>query len=182
MIKRRRFFPSHESSPNFAPGTKEKMQELLKITKTSSELKRVQCILLGSVGSSSENISLLVGFHPQYVRVIWSEYRKKGEDFLLGERRGGRRNILLEQKEEEEFLAPFFEKAKTGGILIVSEIHRAHKKRIGKDIPLSSTYNLLHRHNWRKIAPRSSHPKGDEEKREEYKALVFPPTGDKGKD
>jgi hypothetical protein len=33
-----------------------------------------------------------------------------------------------------------------------------------------------------KIAPRSSHPKGDEEKREEYKALVFPPTGDKGKD
>jgi transposase len=79
--------------PNFAPGTKEKMQELLKITKTSSELKRVQCILLGSVGSSSENISLLVGFHPQYVRVIWSEYRKKGEDFLLGERRGGRRNI-----------------------------------------------------------------------------------------
>jgi transposase len=168
--------------PNFAPGTKEKMQELLKITKTSSELKRVQCILLGSVGSSSENISLLVGFHPQYVRVIWSEYRKKGEDFLLGERRGGRRNILLEQKEEEEFLAPFFEKAKTGGILIVSEIHRAHKKRIGKDIPLSSTYNLLHRHNWRKIAPRPSHPKGDEEKREEYKALVFPPTGDKGKD
>jgi transposase len=114
--------------------------------------------------------------------VIWSEYRKKGEDFLLGERRGGRRNILLEQKEEEEFLAPFFEKAKTGGILIVSEIHRAHKKRIGKDIPLSSTYNLLHRHNWRKIAPRPSHPKGDEEKREEYKALVFPPTGDKGKD
>jgi hypothetical protein len=83
---------------------------------------------------------------------------------------------------EEEFLAPFFEKAKTGGILIVSEIHRAHKKRIGKDIPLSSTYNLLHRHNWRKIAPRPSHPKGDEEKREEYKALVFPPTGDKGKD
>jgi A/G-specific adenine glycosylase len=69
-----------------------------------------------------------------------------------------------------------------GSILIVSEIHRAHKKRIRKDIPLSSTYNLLHRHNWRKIAPRPSHPKGDEEKREEYKALVFPPTGDKGKD
>ena len=70
--------------------------------------------------------------------------------------------------EEAEFLAPFFEKAKTGGILIVGEIKQALDARLGRKVALSSAYNLLHRHNWRKLAPDKRHPKADVTAQEDW--------------
>jgi hypothetical protein len=37
-------------------------------------------------------------------------------------KRGGRHQANLSKEEEHEFLAPFFEKAKSGGILVVNDI------------------------------------------------------------
>ncbi|MDR0250284.1 MAG: winged helix-turn-helix domain-containing protein [Burkholderiales bacterium] len=34
---------------------------------------------------------------------------------------------------------------------------------------LSSVYNLLHRHGWRKLAPDKRHPKSDPQAQEEWK-------------
>jgi len=169
----------------FKEGTAEEVSKLLKEAKTGTETetKRIQCVLLGAKGLTSENIGIVTGYHPQHVRRVWQQYRKGGVNTLVGERRGtGRGNAHLKKRAEKEFLSSFVEKANRSGILIVSEVYEAHKKRLGKNIPLSSTYNLLHRHNWRKIAPRPQHPQGDKEKQEEYKALVFPPTNCSGKD
>lgn len=44
--------------------------------------------------------------------------------------------------EEVAFLAPFFEKAKAGGILVVGEIKRAMDVRLGRKVALASAYNL----------------------------------------
>jgi hypothetical protein len=55
--------------------------------------------------------------------------------------------------EEKEFLAPFLEKARCGGILVANEIHRAMEAHLGGKIALACAENLLHRHNWRKLAP-----------------------------
>lgn len=167
----------------FREGAEEEVARLLKKAKSGTETKRIQCVLLGTKGLTSENISVVTGYHPQHVRRVWQQYREKGKKALIGERRGsGKGNAHLERREEKEFLSCFVEKANRSGILIVSEVHEAHKKRLGKSIPLSSTYNLLHRHNWRKITPRPQHPQGDKEKQEEYKALVFPPANHQGKD
>ena len=72
-------------------------------------------------------------------------------------------------EEEKAFLAPFFEKAAVGGILVVSEIKQALDGRLGRSTALASTYNLLHRHGWRKLAPDTRHPKADTEAQEEWK-------------
>jgi len=58
----------------------------------------------------------------------------------------------MNREEEERFLAPFLEKASSGGILVVSKIKEALDGRLGRKVALSSTYNLLHWHNWRKLA------------------------------
>lgn len=83
-------------------------------------------------------------------------------------KRGGRRRENMSKEEEAAFLAPFFDKAACGDILIVSEIKRALDKRMDRETALASTYNLLHRHNWRKLAPDKRHPKTDVEAQLEW--------------
>jgi hypothetical protein len=64
----------------------------------------------------------------------------------------------MTRDEEAAFLAPFFEQAKVGGILIVGEIKQALDVRLGRKVALASAYNLLHRHGWRKLAPDKRPP------------------------
>lgn len=161
-------------TPKFKPGIKERMQFLLAKAKKASEVKRIQCVLFGTLGASSVNIGPMVGFHPQYVRVVWLRYREEGETFLLEEKRGrSRARAHLTLEEEASFLKPFLRAADKGGLLTVSEVHRAYEKEIGKTAQPSVVYRLLARHGWRKIAPRPSHPKSDKEATEKFRGL-FP--------
>ncbi len=167
--------------PKFPEGTIKIMEGLLATSLTGPELRRVQSVLLGAQGMSSLIIKTIVGYSPEHIRLIWGNYRNKGEEALLGETRGsGRGKAHMTADEEKKFLAPFIGKAKKSGILIVSEVHEAHKEKLGKEtMHHSITYNLLHRHNWRKIVPRPAHPKGDKEAQEEFRAS-FPPESTKG--
>lgn len=163
----------------FPRGTQQIMEILLKQATSVPEFKRIQTVLMGCQGISSSVTAHLVGYCPEHVRLVWRRYRKEGEGFLLGEQRGQvRGKAFLSLEEERRFLAPFLQKANAAGILIVSEVHREYERRYGKRVYPSVIYNLLHRHGWRKIVPRPSHPKGDAEARETYKALVFPPADD----
>lgn len=170
-------------SVSFPDGTKDQMEILLKTALSGPELRRVQSILLGAQGINSSIIASIVGYSSVYVRKLWKKYRLEGKDGLLGEKRGAvRGKARLSLQEEENFLSPFFEKAKNSGILIVSEVHQAHKELLQKvNLHRSVTYNLLHRHGWRKIVPRPFHPKADFEKQREWKS-AFPPGSQKGKE
>jgi transposase len=82
---------------------------------------------------------------------------------------GGRKRENMTLQEEREFLAPFFEEAAIGGILVVGQVKAALDKRLGREVALASAYNLLHRHNWRRLAPDKRHPKSDPLAQEEWK-------------
>ena len=82
---------------------------------------------------------------------------------------GGRKRQNMTLQEEREFLAPFLESAATGGILVVGQIKAALDRRLGREVALASAYNLLHRHDWRKLAPDKRHPKSDPTAQEEWK-------------
>ena len=82
---------------------------------------------------------------------------------------GGRRRENMSRAEEEIFLAPFLEKAAAGGILVIREIKQALDEHLGRKTALASVYNLLHRHNWRKLAPDKRHPKSDAIAQEDWK-------------
>jgi transposase len=82
---------------------------------------------------------------------------------------GGRKRQNMTVQEERDFLAPFLESAAAGGVLVVGEIKAALDKRLGREVALASAYNLLHRHNWRKLAPDKRHPKSDPLAQQEWK-------------
>lgn len=82
---------------------------------------------------------------------------------------GGRNHANMSLAEEQEFLKPFIEKAKNGQIVIVNEIHCALEQHLKRHVALGSAYNLLHRHEWRKLSPRKRHVKADVSAQEEWK-------------
>jgi hypothetical protein len=58
--------------------------------------------------------------------------------------RGGRRRENMSIEEERAFLLPFFQRAKTGGFLVVNDIKEAMDIRLGRHVALASAYNILH--------------------------------------
>lgn len=72
---------------------------------------------------------------------------------------GGRRKSLLTAEEEVEFLKPWAEQARNAGLIVLSPIRAALAQRVGHAVKPSVVWRLLARHNWRKVAPDTKHPK-----------------------
>lgn len=82
---------------------------------------------------------------------------------------GGRRRALMSLEEEEEFLRPWAEQAKAGGVLVLSPIRAALAQRLGRKVNRSVVWRFLARHGWRKVAPDTRHPKSDPQIQEAWK-------------
>jgi transposase len=148
----------------------EKAKELLSKARTVEQLRQAQSVVLPlEYGFSMERTSEMTGVSKGWASHLRTEFiRAKG---MVGKKktRGGRRRENMTFEEEVAFLAPFFEKASKGGILVVGEIKEELDKRLKRKIALASAYNLLHRHGWRKLAPDKRHPKADIEVQDEWK-------------
>ena len=139
--------------------------------KTVEELRQAQAVVLPlefglSLQQTAQAIGVSVGWACQLRRRF---VREGGASGPSRTRPGGRRRENMSREEEALFLAPFFEKAKVGGILIVGEIKQALDARLGRKVALASAYNLLHRHGWRKLAPDKRHPQADVATQETWK-------------
>jgi transposase len=157
------------------PGlTRERLQNLQRKAVTKRDLQRVQCLVFRQFGCPSHDAGVFTGMSAVSVRRVWSDWQKKGEEGLFGDGRGGRYNENMTEEEEKEFLSPFLQEAEKGGVLVVHDVHRAYEKKMGRKIPTSTIYAMLHRCGWRKIVPQPSHPQGDPIAREKFQA-TFPP-------
>jgi transposase len=83
--------------------------------------------------------------------------------------RGGRRHENFTPEREREVLQPFLERARSGGILVVPELKPLLEAELGREMALSSVYNLLHRHGWRKLAPDKHHPQHNAQAQQDWK-------------
>ena len=141
----------------------EMAQEMILRAKTIDELRQAQAVVLPlAYGLSLEQTARVIGRS-----VVWTcRLRNR---FLAGEtvgdgqreRPGGRRRENLSVDRERELLEPFLERARNGGILVVLQIKAELEVALGRSLALSSVYNLLHRHGWRKLAPDKRHPQSD---------------------
>ncbi len=154
--------------------TDRKLVNLQKQAATKREFQRVQCLYLRKHGATSKGIAAALALSAISVKRVWSDYRKHGEENILKDKRGGRYRQNMTAVEEQEFLAPFFQKAARGELLIVNGIKDAYEKKLKRPVPKSTIYAMLHRHGWRKITPRPTHPKGNASSREIFK-VSFPP-------
>lgn len=119
---------------------------------------RLKALELRAKGMKSKEVSLATGFHAAYITTLVAKYRKHGLEAISGNHYGGnRRNMSIE--EEAAILAPFQARAEKGELVEVSEIRAAYQNAVDHPIGNSQIYFVLHRHGWRKVMPRSKHPK-----------------------
>src|SRR5664280_2540245 len=139
--------------------------------KTIEGLRKLQAVVLPlEFGLTLEQTAQATGVSVGWVSQLRNRFIREGGSFDDDRpKRGGRYRQNMNREEEERFLAPFLEKASSGGILVVSEIKEALDRRLGREVALSSTYNLLHRHNWRKLAPDKRHPQSDIQVQDNWK-------------
>jgi transposase len=138
----------------FPNNAAERLEKLLASSGSVAERCRLQCVYLrAKYGYSAEQIAKETGLKLQTVRNIHSLFLKNGEAALKLSGKGGRKNFHLDLESETALLAGFEEEAKSGGIK-VSRIQTAYQKMVGKKLPSSTIYRMLHRHGWRKFAYR----------------------------
>lgn len=135
-----------------------------------AEFRRAQAVLLPAVmGATLEQTAALLGVSRASVPRLQARFRASVQAGGSPPRWGGRRRSLMTFDEEKEFLEPWAEQAKAGGILVVSVIRAALAQRLGRPVKPSVVYRLLERHGWRKVAPDTHHPKRNPAAQEDWK-------------
>jgi transposase len=147
-----------------------KAQVLVAKTTDLQEFRAAQSVLLPALAHTTlEQTAALLGVGRASVPRLQARLRQTSTWAPARPRWGGRRRALLTVEEEEEFLAPWLQPAKEGGVLVVSPLRAALAQQLGRPVKASVIYRLLSRHGWRKVAPDTRHPKSDPQAQEEWK-------------
>lgn len=134
--------------------------------------RRLRALEMSAQGKNAKETGEVCGFHPSYITQIIAKYRDGGLEAITGKHYGGNhRNMSVE--EEAAILEPFLKAAEEGKIVTTAEIKAAYQEAVGHPIGAGQIYYVLRRHGWRKVMPRSEHPKkANEEAIEASKKLT----------
>jgi transposase len=150
-----------------------RLKKALRREKDPVVRQRIQMVLLRENGKTQPEIAELTGTSLSTVNRAHMAYDNGGVNALRPKPKGGRRRENMTLDEERRFLAPFAKAAGAGELLNIRELKIAYEETIGHPTSDSTIYNLLARHEWRKLMPRPFHPQRDEEAQEAYKKGAF---------
>ena len=135
----------------------EEIKKARRANKNKNTEKRLYILQLRATGTTIIKTAELTSTTRSYVSKLVRKYFDEGLDAVIKDhRRSNRYNMTFQ--EEEEFLKPYLSKAELGQIVDVGEIKAAYEEKVGHSIGGGQIYRVLHRHNWRKVMPRSKHP------------------------
>ena len=139
--------------------------EILEKIRTSENFRRQQkwWIVYNALVDprTAAEIAKHTGTTQRLVHQVISDYNRNGASAIETPGKGGRRSSYLSHTEEQAFLSELEPQAKRGQITTQAEVKQAFEQRVGKQAHKTTIYRLLQRHRWRKLKPRSRHPKAD---------------------
>ncbi len=149
----------------------EKIVAAEKETQNKRISKKLRVLMLRYEGLDNKTISERLDISPTRITHLIGEYKRDGlEKYIQNKYGGNHRN--MSKAEENEILDQFKIKAEAGQVVSAQEIKAAFDEKLGRDTGRGYVYMVLDRHNWRKVMPRSKHPKkADEEAIEASKKL-----------
>jgi transposase len=136
----------------------EKIKTEEKATQDKQISRKLKVLMLRYEGRENKTIAERTGFSETRVSHLITEYKKNGlKEYARKKYGGNHRNMTKE--EEEEILEKFRKDAEAGHVVTAQEIKKAFDEKLGRDTGRGYIYMLLARHGWRKVMPRSRHPK-----------------------
>ena len=141
--------------------TKNQIDEIGEARKTNRDKqveKRLHAVQLRGEGKRNREIAQQLETASDMISRWVSMYTGGGLAALLPKKREAHhRNMSY--ADEKSFLEAYVERAEAGQMVEVSEIKAAYEARVKHCIGSGQIYRVLKRHGWRKIKPRSRHPK-----------------------
>ena len=128
-----------------------RLKRALKREKNPTMRERIQMVLLRENGITQPQIAEVMEPRPSGGRI--------------------RENMTL--AEDKSLLDSFSKAAGAGEMLNIHDLKAGYEKAIGHPTSNSTIYNLLDRHNWRKLMPRPFHPDRDVEAQIDFKKKAF---------
>ena len=119
--------------------------------------KRFQILLLRMRGTPVYEITAVTGASQPTIWRICSQYQKHGLSGMRPVHRGGNRKLT--QDAEATILQCLEAKATSGQYSRVAELQADFEAQSCVSYHPYAFYRLLRRHGWRKVVPRSQHPK-----------------------
>ena len=116
----------------------------------------------------AKDIAKDMGVSVSKVHTLIPRYNKMGVAAVETKGKGGRHRENMTLKEEQKLLEGFFERAAKGELVTVREIKREYEKVVGHKVAETTIYRILKRHKWRKVMPRSRHPKANTQKQKDF--------------
>ncbi len=149
--------------PKMYKFTEEQVEELKiarKKNKNKKVDKRLEALQLRAEGKNRNEVSTKTGFCKQYITDLTANYHKNGLGAIVDNHYpGNHRNMSFE--DEAAILKGFEKAAEEGKVVETSDILKAYEEKLGRscDKDHGRIYRVLARHGWRKVMPRSRHPK-----------------------
>lgn len=147
-------------------------RERVSKARSADDLRQAQAILLPlELGLSLEQTALAIGRSVSLTCRLRNRKRREraNEIPVRKAKRELRNRATATLAEEAVLLDQVLAGASAGGVVVIPSLKPAFEKALGREIALSTLYRILARHGWRKLAPDTAHPKGDPERREEFK-------------
>lgn len=103
---------------------------------------------------------------------VWrwlQQFNRAGPDAVVARPRGGRRLAHLTAQQETTLLRRFRARALRGRVLTADDVRPAVEDVLGRPVSRAYVYDLLRRHDWRKVMPRPRHVEADPAAQTAYK-------------
>lgn len=133
-----------------------------KAAKGKKGSRRLRVLMMRYEGYSATETAKILGINRSSVYLQYRKYEAEGLEGFTQNKYKGNHHALTETQ-EKEILEQFEKAAEAGQVVTAQDIKRAFDEVRGKDTGRGYIYMLLERHGWRKVMPRSKHPKAANE-------------------
>ena len=136
----------------------ERIKAASKANRNKRVAKRLEVLELRYARKSNTEIAEKTGFNKLYVTTLIQIYKKQGlEEYIRIKQTSHRRN--MSEEEEAKVLAQCEEEAEAGKVLTAETVRRKLEEQLGRETSTNYVYRVMERNGWRKVMPRSRHPK-----------------------
>lgn len=136
----------------------EQVNVLSKLNRDKDVERRLRVIIMRYQGLKDREIAEKVGITHNYVSELCKMFKQMGAE-KFAQRKYTSHNHAMSKEEEAQILEVFRDRAERGEVVCAQEIKKVFDERRGKDTGRGYIYGVLKRHGWRRIMPRSRHPK-----------------------
>ena len=136
----------------------ERIKAASKANRNKRVAKRLEVLELRYARKSNAEIAEKTGFNKQYVTTLIQTYKRQGlEEYIRIKQTSHRRN--MSEEEEAKVLAQCEEEADAGKVLTAETVRKKLEEKRGRETSTNYVYRVMQRNGWRKVMPRSRHPK-----------------------